>query len=122
MLMWRLHKISIMPTVRQYIFLLRKIPIVGIPTSTVIVIVFRLFMWPLSLRNVEWRSIVQLQCFKMVSQKNTISSYKVMMDNGTTSLSSDSTMASKGGKFAVPSLKLIWKCIVILLKIRMCTI
>ena len=50
-------------------FLLRNISMVGIPKSTVLVIIFRVFMWPLSLINaVPWR-IIHLQYFEMVSQK-----------------------------------------------------
>ena len=61
--------ISIMPTVRQNIFLLINISRVGIPKSTVFVIIFRVFMWPLSLINVGLRSIIHSQCIKIVSPK-----------------------------------------------------
>ena len=44
-------KNSIMPTVRQNHFLLRNISIFGIPKSTVLAIIFRVFMWSLSLIN-----------------------------------------------------------------------
>ena len=67
--MWRLRKIYIMPTVGQNIFLLRKISRVGTRKSTVLVIIFRVFMWPLSLRNAGPRSIIHWQCFEMVYQK-----------------------------------------------------
>ena len=50
------------------LFLLRKISMVGIPKSTDLVIIFRVFMWPLSLKNALPISIIQLQCFVMVSQ------------------------------------------------------
>ena len=49
--------------------MLRNISRVGIPKSTVLVIIFRVFLWPLSLRNAGPRSIIHLQCFKMVSKK-----------------------------------------------------
>ena len=69
MLMWRLRKMSIMPTVPQNMFLLRKILIVGIPKSTALVIIFRAFMWLLSLRNEGPIIIIHLQCFEMVPKK-----------------------------------------------------
>ena len=69
MLMWRLCKISITPTVRQNTFLLRKIPIVEIPKSMVLVIIFRVFMWLISLINSGPQKIIHLQCFEMVSKK-----------------------------------------------------
>ena len=68
MLMWRLCKISITLTLRQNFFL-RKIWIVGIPKPTVLVNIFRVFMWPLSLINAGPQSIIHLQFFKMVSKK-----------------------------------------------------
>ena len=61
-------KISIMPTVRN-LFLLRKISRVGIPKSTVLIIIFRVFMWTLSLRNTVPRRIIHLQCIEMISKK-----------------------------------------------------
>ena len=69
MFMWRLRKIDIMPTVRQNLFLLRNISRVGIPKSTVIVIIFRVFMWPPSFRNAGTRRIIYLKCFEIVSKK-----------------------------------------------------
>ena len=63
-----LLKISIMPTVHNC-FLLRNILRVGIPKSTVLVIIFRFFMWPLSLRNSGPRNIIHLQCFEKLSKK-----------------------------------------------------
>ena len=57
-------------------FLLRKISIVGILKSTVFVIIFRLFMWPLSLMNGGARSIIHLQCFEMASKKYEIILYR----------------------------------------------
>ena len=70
MLLWIFWKISIMSTVRQNNLLSRKILIVGIPNSTVLVTIFRVFMWPLSLINVGSRSITHLKYFKMVSKKS----------------------------------------------------
>ena len=49
--------------------LLRNKLIVGIPKSTVLVIIFKVFMWPLSLINAVPRIIIHLQCFEMVSKK-----------------------------------------------------
>ena len=93
MFMWQLRKNYIMPT--QNIFLMRKIPRVGIPKSTVLVITFRVFMWLLSLTNVGPRSIIHLQCFKMLSFKKRESSYKGTMNNETPLSYSYSEMASK---------------------------
>ena len=50
-------------------FLLRKISRFGIPKSTVLVIIFRVFIWPLLFINVGPRSLIRLQCFEMASQK-----------------------------------------------------
>ena len=50
-------------------FLLRNILRVGIPKFTVLVIIFRVFMWPLSLINAGPRSITHWQCINMVSPK-----------------------------------------------------
>ena len=72
MFMWKLRKISIMPTIHQTLFVLRNILIVGIPKYTVLVIIFRVFVWPFTLMNVGPRSIIHLQCFEMVSQKDEI--------------------------------------------------
>ena len=58
-----------MPTVRQNIFLLRNISKVGIPKSRVLVIIFGVFMWPLSLMNLEPISIINLQYLDMVYKK-----------------------------------------------------
>ena len=44
MFMWILHKISIMPTVRKNMLFLKKISRIGIPDSTVLVIIFRVFL------------------------------------------------------------------------------
>ena len=98
MLIWRSRKISIMPTVRKNLFLLRNILIVGIPKSTVLIIIFRVFMCPLSFGSLVPRSIIHLQFFLNGISKKTRSYYKGMMDNKTPSLSSDSEMASKEKK------------------------
>ena len=50
------------------IFLLRMILIVVIPKSIFLAIIFRVFMWLISLINAGPRSIMQLQCFEMVSK------------------------------------------------------
>ena len=62
-------EIYIMSTVRQSLFLLKKISIFGIPKSTVLVIIFRFFMWPLSLMNAGPISMIHLQWLEMVYQK-----------------------------------------------------
>ena len=54
---------------RTPIFLLRNISRVGIPKFTVLLIIFRFFMWPLSLINAVPQSIIHLQCIKMLSPK-----------------------------------------------------
>ena len=64
--MWRLRKIYIMSTVRQNLFLLRNTSRVGIPKSAVLVIILRVFMWPLSLNNAGPVSIIHFQCLEMV--------------------------------------------------------
>ena len=69
MLKWIFWNKSITPTVRQNLFLLRNISRVGIPKSTVLVIIFRVFLWLLSLQNTGPISIIHLQCIGMVSQK-----------------------------------------------------
>ena len=97
MLIWILNKNYIMPTVRQNIVLLRNISIFGIPKSMVLVIIFRVLMWPLSLINAGLRSIIHIQCLKMVS-KNTRSSVIGMTENGIPSLTSDYKMKSKEKK------------------------
>ena len=91
--MRRLHKISIIPNVRQHIFLLRKILIVGIPKSTVLVIIFKVFMWTLA-------------TFLNGISKKTRSYYKGMMYNVTSLSSSDSEMSSKENKISVTRFKI----------------
>ena len=117
--MWILCKISITHTVHQDIFLLRKISIVGIPKSTVLVIIFKVFMWPLSLINVVPQSIIHLKCFKMVSKKNTRSSVTGKMGNGINFSSLDSTMAPNKNKSLCATFRIQMKNIVYLLKHRM---
>ena len=46
-----------------------NIPRVGIPKSMVLVIIFRVFMWPLSLINSGPISIIHLQCLELLYQK-----------------------------------------------------
>ena len=93
--MWRFRKIYIMLTVRQKPFSLRNISRVGISKSTVLVLIFRVFRWLLSLKNAKLISIIHLQCLEMVYIKKTISSYKGTMNNGTPLSSYDFEMASK---------------------------
>ena len=58
-----------MPTVRQHIFLLRNISRVGILKSTVLVIIFRFFMWPISLMNAGPIITIHLKCLEIVYKK-----------------------------------------------------
>ena len=76
-------------------FLLRNISRVGIPKSTVLVIFFGVFMWPISLMNVGPIKDYPLETFRNGISKSTRSSYKGKMNDGTPSSSSDSEMASK---------------------------
>ena len=50
-------------------FLLRKILKVGIPKSTVLVVVFRILLWLLSLINAGPRRVIHMQIFEIVSKK-----------------------------------------------------
>ena len=86
-----------MPTVRKNHFLLRNILRVGITKSRVLVIIFRVFMCPLSLKNKGLRSIIDLQCFEMALKK-TRSSYKGTIKYGTPLSYYDYEMASKERK------------------------
>ena len=118
MLMWVLCKISITPTLRQNIFLLRKISIFRIPKSTVLIIIFKVFMWPISSINIGPRSIIHLQSFEMVSKKDEIICYR--QDGRCNSLSySDSVMTSKKKKNRRAMFKIQMKNIVYLLNQRM---
>ena len=89
MLMWRLCKFSLTPTLRQNNVLLRNILIVGIPKSTVLVIIFRVFIWLLSFKNaknpfVEFRNVS--------TRKRTRYSHKESENTGTSSYYSDNEM------------------------------
>ena len=99
-------------------FLLRQISIVGIPKSTVLVIIFRFFMWPLSLINTGPRNIIHLQCFKM-AYKKTRSYITGKTDDGIPSPSSDSAMTSKIKKNRRAIFKIQMKNIVYFLNQRM---
>ena len=94
MCMCRLSKISIMTNVHKNIFLLRKISRYGIPKSTVLVIILRVFIPLLSLRNMGSISIIQLRCFEVVSQKIQDQFKKATINIGTPLSSSNSEMAS----------------------------
>ena len=58
-----------MPTVRHYCFLLRKLLTIGIPKSTVLVIIFRVFIWRLSFKNEGKKIIIHMQNFEIVLQE-----------------------------------------------------
>ena len=73
-------------------FLLRNISRVGIPKSTVLVIIFRVFMWPLSLIDAVPIIIIQ---FRNGISKYKRSPYEVKMNDGNPLLSSYYEMASK---------------------------
>ena len=103
--MWRLCKISITPTICQNHFLLGNILIVGIPKYTVLAIIFKVFMWPISFINEGLRRIIQLKCFGMVS-KTTRSSVTCKMDNGIGLSSSDFALTSKKKKNFRATLKI----------------
>ena len=91
-LMWILWKTCIIPNVRQNIFLLRKISRVGVPKSTVLVIIFRVFMWSLSCGTNKNHPLAM---FRNGIYKKKRSSYKGTMNNGTPLSSFDSEMTSK---------------------------
>ena len=61
-----LRKISIMPTARQTIFVLRKIYIVGIPKYTVLIIIFRVFMWLLALSQTTQIELKSKDCILLL--------------------------------------------------------
>ena len=82
-------------------FLLINISRVGISKSTVLVIIFRVFMGRLSMINTGPIIIIHLQCLKIVYQKIKRAYYKGTMNNGTPSSSSDYEMSSKIGIFFV---------------------
>ena len=90
-------------------FLLRNISRVRIPKPTALVIVFRVFMWTLSVINAGSRIIIHMQCFEMVSKKKTRSSVTGNMENAIPSLSSDSTMTSKKKKNLLATFKIQMK-------------
>ena len=62
-------KIYIIPTLRKKLFLLRNISRVRIQKSTVFVIIFIVFMWPLLLMNAEQIYIIHLQCLELLNKK-----------------------------------------------------
>ena len=118
MLMWRCWKISITTIVLQNIFLLRKILIVGIPKSMVLVIVFKVFMWLLSLINAGPRIIIRLQWFKMVSRKRQDHLLQARWAMEFLCHPLILQWYPRKGKIAVPCLKSKWENIVYFLKHR----
>ena len=79
--------------------MLRKISTVGIPKPTVPVIIFRFFIWLLSLKNAG-KKIYPFAEFRNVStRKRTRSSHKESDNNGTSSSSSDNETIPKFKKF-----------------------
>ena len=93
--MWRMRKFSIMPTVRKNPSLLRNILRVGIPKSTVLRIIFRVFYVAALIEECGTKKHYPLAKFRDGISKNTRSSYKGTMNDGTPLSSSDSEMASK---------------------------
>ena len=59
-------KIYNMPTVRHYSSFLKKISTFGIPKFVVLVTIFRVFIWLLSLKNAGKKLIIHLQRFNDV--------------------------------------------------------
>ena len=84
-----------MPTVRHTSFLLRKVLTFGTPKSTVLVIIFRVFIWMLSFKNAGKIHYPYAQFRNGISRKRTISSYNKSMNNGTSSSSSDNETTPK---------------------------
>ena len=82
-------KIYKMPTVRHYSFLLIFFSTIGIPKSTVLVIIFRVFYLAALNKKFRKNSIIHFQSIEMVFKKGTRSSYNETMNNGTSSSSSD---------------------------------
>ena len=72
-----------------------KISKFGIPKPTVLVIIFRVFIWLLSFKN-AWKKQYPFAEFRNVStRKRTRSSHKESDNNGTSSLSSDNETTPK---------------------------
>ena len=69
-------------------FLLRIFSTIGIPKSTVLVIIFRVFIWLLSLKKVK-KSIIRFQSFEIVFKKRTRSFYNETKNNRNSLSSSD---------------------------------
>ena len=115
-LIWILCKSSITPTLRQNHFLFRNISIVGIPKSTVLVIIFRVFMWPLLLINSGPQSIIPLQCFEMLYPNR---GYHMLQARWKMEFLRHPLILQwhpRKRRIAVPRLKSKWKNIVYLLK------
>ena len=99
--MWILRKSSIMPAVRKNIYMLRKYSRVGIKRYTFLVIIFRVFMWPLSFINAGPRALSTCNVSNWFLKK-TRSYYKGTNNDGSHLESSDSEMALKVSNIAVP--------------------
>ena len=62
-------KIYKMPTVRHWSFLMRIFSTIGIPKSTVLLIIFRVFIWLLSIRNSGKKALSIFRVSKWYSKK-----------------------------------------------------
>ena len=71
------------------VFCWEKILIFGIPKSTVLVIIFRIFIWLLSFKNAKKNHYPFADIRNGISKKRTRSSYNETMNNGTSLSSSD---------------------------------
>ena len=77
-------------------FLLKNISTVGIPKPTVLVIIFRVFIWLLSFKNVGKKKQYPFAEFRNVStRKRTRSSHKESDNNGTSLSSYDNETTPK---------------------------
>ena len=81
-------------------FFVRKISTVGIPKPTVLVIIFRFFIWLLSFKNSRGGKQYPFAYFRNVSsRKRTRLSHKESDNNGTSLLASDNETTPKLKKF-----------------------
>ena len=82
-------KIYKMPTLRNSYILFRKISSFGIPNPTVLVIIFRFFIWLISFINRGENHYLYAEFQNCITRKRTRSSHKESYNNGTSSSSSD---------------------------------
>ena len=94
-LVTKFMKIYNMPDVHQQSFLLRKIFTVGIPKPTFLVIIFKVFIFLLSFKNMGKKNYPYAEFCNVSSRKRTRSSHKESDKNGTSSSSSDNETTPK---------------------------